>query len=493
MNSSTIYITIGYYQISLAEKLSWPPPNPNPPRKGHYLVPFDSVMLGISTTAMILRLYSRAFIVYRLGIDDLLIIPGYLSAVTLTVAQIISLRAGWGVHVQDFDLANARLLALTGYIVQMTIALCCLFTKLSILLSYLRFSPKSGYWFWGLRFWVKVTMVFITVWTLSLTFTLVLSCNPPHIYWDTYIRTPEQAAKCISPYKIRVIQYTICSLNILSDIIVMILPIPTIWSLQMPKRQKWSCILIFLVWAVATVAAILRLWMTIKAFEAFDSSWVGYDLWIYVALEAHLAVACACAPGFKPLIVKVWPKFDKMRSSDRGKNSGGSTGLTPSAPTDSGVYELKPTPKHAVQIRRHSDAWLDPATQAGESPTESASNLVGPDVGGRTGDGSTGGSSPSPPPHAMKMETVSGGVSLAAVALAPPVPQHDAKSGGSNLSLMVSTDGPPPAYPSWSPNGLRDKAFLDSLKFSSSLPTKFTMSLTLERYINNVSDAGSEV
>ncbi|EPS39767.1 hypothetical protein H072_6447 [Dactylellina haptotyla CBS 200.50] len=308
LDPNSIYIVIGYYAIKLEERLTFPPPNTiNPERRGHYLVPILSVLLSVSTLATVLRTYTRVFVVRKFGHDDILIIPAYLAALILTIAEIISLDAGWGLHVWDFRLEDARKLTISGYTVQTCMAACCLLTKLSILISYLRFAPS------GLRFWAMVTIGFVTLWTLGLMIPLILSCFPPHLYWDTYFRTP--GMKCFSPFTIRILQYTTCSLNILTDIIVLFLPIPTIWNLHMPTRQKWSCVLVFALWTVATIAAVLRLWKTITAFEAFDASWYGYDLWVYVALEAHLAVVCACAPGIKPLITRIWPKFDKFHPS----------------------------------------------------------------------------------------------------------------------------------------------------------------------------------
>ncbi|KAF3161474.1 hypothetical protein TWF788_002497 [Orbilia oligospora] len=304
-------IVIGYYEIPLAEKLSWPPPNTvNPPRRGHYLLPILGILLTLSTAATILRIYTRLFVVRTFGHDDILILPAYLAALSIVISEIKSLEAGWGLHVWDFLLEQTRLLVISGYSVQVSVGVCCWLTKMSILLSYLRFAQGK------LRLWVKISLVFVTCWSIALLIPIILSCYPPHLYWDYYIRTPDM--KCFSPFQIRILQYTSCSLNILSDVIILVLPIPTVWKLKMPPRQKWTCALIFMLWTIATIAAILRLEKTVSSFEVFDASWYGYDLWVYVALEGNLAVVCACAPGIKPLIVLIWPKFDKLHPSYDG-------------------------------------------------------------------------------------------------------------------------------------------------------------------------------
>ncbi|KAK6507195.1 hypothetical protein TWF481_005645 [Arthrobotrys musiformis] len=309
--STELKIVIGYYEIPLAEKLSWPPPNTvNPQRRGHYLLPILGILLFLSTAATILRIYTRLFVVRTFGHDDILILPAYLAALSIVIAEIKSLEAGWGLHVWDFLLEQTRLLVITGYAVQVSVGVCCWLTKMSILLSYLRFAQGK------LRLYVKISLVFVTLWSIALLIPIILSCYPPHLYWDTYLRTPDM--KCFSPFQIRILQYTSCSLNILSDLIILILPIPTVWNLKMPPRQKWTCVLIFMLWTIATIAAILRLEKTVSSFEVFDASWYGYDLWVYVALEGNLAVVCACAPGIKPLIVLIWPKFDKLHPSYDG-------------------------------------------------------------------------------------------------------------------------------------------------------------------------------
>ncbi|KAK6332590.1 hypothetical protein TWF730_004249 [Orbilia blumenaviensis] len=311
MSKSTLggpKIVIGYYEIPLAEKLSWPPPNTiNPPRKGHYLLPLIGILFAMSTIATALRIYTRLFVLRTFGHDDILILPAYLAALAIIIAEIKSLEAGWGLHVWDFLLEQARLLVISGYVVQVSVGVCCWLTKMSILLSYLRFAQGK------LRLWVKLSLVFVTLWSIALLVPMILSCYPPHLYWDYYVRTPDM--KCFSPFQIRILQYTSCSLNIFSDVIILILPLPTVWNLKMPPRQKWTCALIFMLWTVATIAAVLRLANTVTYFQVFDASWYGYDLWVYVTLESNLAVVCACAPGIKPLVVLIWPKFDKLHPS----------------------------------------------------------------------------------------------------------------------------------------------------------------------------------
>lgn len=214
----------------------------NPHTKGNYLVPVMSVLLALSTISVVLRIFSRAFILRKLGVDDFLIIPGYLAAVTLTVAELISLKYNWGMHVWDVSLDNALMIALCAYIVQVATAVSVMFSKLSILVSYLRFATPR------LRIAVWITIAFVTLWCLGIMLTAILSCIPVHLYWDTYVRTPEM--KCLSASSQRFLEYLQGGLNIVSDFIVLLLPLPTIWRFNLPVRQKMSVTIILALWSM---------------------------------------------------------------------------------------------------------------------------------------------------------------------------------------------------------------------------------------------------
>jgi hypothetical protein len=51
-------------------------------------------------------------------------------------------------------------------------------------------------------------------------------------FWDVTI-----PHRCIDQIKFELIA---AILNIVTDFVIMVLPLPTIWSLQLPKRQKWA-------------------------------------------------------------------------------------------------------------------------------------------------------------------------------------------------------------------------------------------------------------
>lgn len=104
--------------------------------------------------------------------------------------------------------------------------ICILFIKLSILLLYLRLSPyrtfKAAVWF---------TIILTVGYCLSGAFQFIFRCDPVAKAWDITI----PYGWC---YSNRAIVIRNGVLDCLSDIIMLILPIPFLYKLRVPLKEK---------------------------------------------------------------------------------------------------------------------------------------------------------------------------------------------------------------------------------------------------------------
>lgn len=108
------------------------------------------------------------------------------------------------------------------------------FTKLSILLFYLRLSPHT--WFRILVYILAVTVVvYATVYDLISIF----GCRPLAASWDLRLISSATCMDQLTKYM------ALSILNIIIDVFTLVLPIPIIARLQMPRRQKISVCAIF--------------------------------------------------------------------------------------------------------------------------------------------------------------------------------------------------------------------------------------------------------
>jgi len=106
--------------------------------------------------------------------------------------------------------------------------------KLSVLIFYLRVFVNNG-----LRLATKLAIAFVTVWSVGNLLQCFLICRPfPKIYTPTIEGTcGDQIASFIA----------IGVFNIITDVIILTLPIPTVWSLKMSTTAKLGLTGVFLI------------------------------------------------------------------------------------------------------------------------------------------------------------------------------------------------------------------------------------------------------
>ncbi|KAF3925151.1 hypothetical protein ABW20_dc0101494 [Dactylellina cionopaga] len=303
--------------------LSWPKPNyVNPERQGNFLAPLTIIMMVICLVVVALRLYVRSFILKAFKADDWLIIIATITAMAVSVTCILSQGAGVGTHIWDLKQDEVKMVRIWSFATQLTFTWAVSLTKFSILLFYRRFCTTRTF-----KISIYLTMLFIGAWTINWTFLIIFQCLPVEAYW----RLPRSGDRCITLQNELHLLHG--STNLVTDIIVLLLPIPTVWSLQMPTRQKLTLIGVFALGIVAPLSAILRLIYIQKATISWDQSWWCFELWIYTSLETHVGIICASIPSLKPLAVKIFPRFGTSHDPSSSftpmgiNSSGGGSGL----------------------------------------------------------------------------------------------------------------------------------------------------------------------
>lgn len=108
-------------------------------------------------------------------------------------------------------------------------------TKLSALCQLLRFfvmpRPRAA---------AKTLLWVVVMYGIAIPIVCIFSCRPINSWWDRSI----QGQKCIN---LTAFWYINASLNIVTDIAVVALPLYVLKDLNLPRRQKWAVNAIFLV------------------------------------------------------------------------------------------------------------------------------------------------------------------------------------------------------------------------------------------------------
>jgi hypothetical protein len=112
--------------------------------------------------------------------------------------------------------------------------------KASILAFYWRIFPNRGF-----KIVVIIMSTYITLWFISIFFATLFQCNP---IWHNWGTVPDEMSGC-DPNIIYMYQAAAVT-NMASDVLILCIPIPFIFKLHMPLRQKLAVLGIFLTGAV---------------------------------------------------------------------------------------------------------------------------------------------------------------------------------------------------------------------------------------------------
>jgi len=200
-----------------------------------------------------LRLLVRIFIVQKVFVDDVLILTASVFTIALASVCLAATSQGLGTHVWLIPLGHQFKTLKTCiqhlYVCQVLYACAIAFTKISIIASYLRFivDPKFRIAMYA------TTTVILGLWITGV-FVTIFQCRPVSGAW-TFTDTNR---KCINFVDYL---YASSAVTVVTDLVLCVLPLPYLWRLPMPVKQRIILCVLFGGGAVACVASVVRIAM----------------------------------------------------------------------------------------------------------------------------------------------------------------------------------------------------------------------------------------
>ncbi|KAJ4265105.1 hypothetical protein NW762_005351 [Fusarium torreyae] len=203
-------------------------------------------------------------------------------AIPETICAYIAMRAAYiGIHAWEIPLDADWVGAQRwNYVALLIYNPILALVKTSVLLFLLRLSGQKR----TVRNSIIGLMIFNLCQMVALFICWVFQCTPIDFYWD---KTPPKEGKCINEHAFLV---STASLTIMTDLLVLILPLWIFIGLKLPLRE----------------------------------SDYTYDIrFAYAVIETNLAIITASAPALRPLFLKWFPNFfSALRSTGNRYQSG---------------------------------------------------------------------------------------------------------------------------------------------------------------------------
>ncbi|CAN9090958.1 unnamed protein product [Alternaria alternata] len=177
------------------------------------------------------------------------------------------------------------------------------FVKLSILFFYRAIAANKTF-----RRLVYATIAFVCMYTFAASMASTFQCENPSDAWSTvnYLaqfdrdpKTKQIQVKCFDPIKLWVFS---SASNLISDIIILMLPLPTLLSLRIPMAKRLALIGIFSVGVMAITASSVRMWvMMLWAESPYNSARFGNDLLLWGQVETNSGIISSSIPFLRLL------------------------------------------------------------------------------------------------------------------------------------------------------------------------------------------------
>ncbi|WWC70330.1 uncharacterized protein I206_104280 [Kwoniella pini CBS 10737] len=343
-------------------------------------------LLVLSTAFSGARLISKWGIVRKRTADDYVAVLAWIFAAGMSITILLAARYGLGKP--DASINPAYTLRLKRYIYGFTTLYnpALMTTKTAILILYIRMSTAHPF----LRYASWFVLAIVDIAGIVLTFLNIFQCRPVSA---AYNRIPGECIDLVSLY------LSSAPINILTDLAILLFPLPILTSLRMELRQKIVLVATFIVGGFVTIVDIVRivylqnaLKEDIKLGEGSKISatnrpsnftWhISFTL-MWSAVEVNVGLICCCILVLKPLVMVILPQILKRKRDSevirsdpeiskekKGKipETSGTNGNIPESPEESNessglglVHNLPMIGEDEFQV----ESYHDPIKRAG--------------------------------------------------------------------------------------------------------------------------------
>ncbi|KAJ5101914.1 hypothetical protein NUU61_004136 [Penicillium alfredii] len=274
----------------------------------HVVITSTCFAFILSTTAVAFRVLSRKVNRTGLFLDDILMILALIFEYGISIAGVVMLYNGLGTHIIYLKPSQLTVYLKTLFTGSILYTCCIACIKLSILMLYRRLFPTK-------YMYVAANTVasIVILWAFGGILVGCFTCIPTEKSWH-----PEIPGGCMDLGKF---YYGLQIPNIVTDALILFMPIHVVWGLPISKAQKVGLSGIFVVGFLTLVFDIVRLVALVDLSKSgTDITYNQVNASVWTCIEPAVGIVAACLSNMLPLFKLVHGKF-WTRVGSRGHTS----------------------------------------------------------------------------------------------------------------------------------------------------------------------------
>ncbi|KAL0941247.1 uncharacterized protein CTRU02_204010 [Colletotrichum truncatum] len=263
------------------------------------------MLMTFITLTVAMRTFVRGVFLRSLGWDDTLVIISWVLAMALCSAILAMTGVGLGSHFQDVPQSDFAQFLRYQVVTQLTYIWAFVTVKMSFAVLYLRLLPDQVY-----QRINKFLIALLLAEGIEETAVVIFRCAPIQRAW-----TPSVPGTCLD---LTIFYYSAFVIKLLTDLVLFIQPIPTIWKLQLPIAKRCGVIFMLSLGLLVCVISVIRV-SYINAFDR-DVTFLVADPLLWSEVEVCALIICSGVPSLRPLISR-FPALNKALGLSTGKYS----------------------------------------------------------------------------------------------------------------------------------------------------------------------------
>ncbi|KAJ5357560.1 hypothetical protein N7541_004718 [Penicillium brevicompactum] len=262
-----------------------------------YILTITTIFTALATLTVILRLFTRFYLIKSPGFDDVLVVGATITNIVYYALVLVERKYGLGVPQPELsdETIQGQLyylwLAIPFYnlsLILSKLSALCLFVRL----FRSRFLVRTSYISMGF-------LVIVGLWMLCSGF---FGCVPIHYFWT--LSDQERKDHCMS---MDVVWLFNAAVHIFSDVVILILPMPQLWKLQIPRQLKLGIFTVFGLGICVIATSSVRLYyLTDLTVHGGNFTKINSKAAVWSSLEANISIICVCLPPLHPLLSRVF-------------------------------------------------------------------------------------------------------------------------------------------------------------------------------------------
>ncbi|KAJ4111471.1 hypothetical protein NW768_011825 [Fusarium equiseti] len=298
-----------------------------------------------------LRIAARRLVGNPFWWDDWLILASlvFSSAFMFDVTCFMTVRGGFGRHLWAAPADGLEVYFQGLFAAEYLYTFSIVFVKLSILALYWRIFGALN----SARIPIWILSGIVIAWGIAVILVTTFQCWPVSAFW---LQFSPDAADMTFQCTVDVRMFFIANAipNIITDICILLVPVPGIISLQLRTGKKIALLGVFALGLFVTAVSFVRLYYVVALdFTSLDVTWLFSEEMMWTGIEVNVGTVCACLPSLKPIFYLAL--YGSAHHSTPRTNAGSKSGII----TIGGSGDLR---KHERGLRLDS-----PNDEAGSS------------------------------------------------------------------------------------------------------------------------------